>query len=76
MKTANDRDQPKMTDFLYNVENMKRIIDMKRSKGEVIYLVEYNDSSEEWVPMEIIKRSHPQKVIEFYEACITWDPTN
>lgn len=76
MKTAIGRHQPRMTDFLYNIENVDCITDMKRSKGEVVYLVKYNDSSEEWVPMDIIKRSHAQKVIEFYEGCITWDPAN
>lgn len=56
------------------VENIDRIIDMKRIKSEVMYLVEYNDThAVEWVPMDIIKYKHPQKVIEFYEGSITWE---
>lgn len=47
---------------------------MRRSKEGVEYLVEYKDSNDlEWVPMNFVKRNHPQKVINFYENCIVWD---
>lgn len=47
---------------------------MIRENGEVFYMVKYKNSDDTaWIPMEIVKENHPQKVIEFYEKCITWE---
>ncbi|XP_055317349.1 chromobox protein homolog 1-like [Sitodiplosis mosellana] len=73
MKSPGDLHQSKMTDFVYNTDNLVRINDMKRISGEVMFLVEFKGmDEEEWVPVNIIKRNYPQKVIKFYEECITW----
>lgn len=53
---------------------VKRVCDMRRHNDNVEFLVEYKDSSEcHWLPIHIVKRNHPQKVIEFYERCISWN---
>lgn len=50
------------------------IHDMKRMDDGVMYFVEYVGSETfEWVPIDLVKRKYPQKVIEFYEKCVTWD---
>lgn len=50
-----------------------RICDMKRVKGDVKYYVQYKNSDHEWVPIGPVKRDYPQKVIAFYENVITWE---
>lgn len=50
------------------------IHDMKRMDDGVMYFVEYVGSETfEWVLIDVVKRKYPQKVIEFYEKCVTWD---
>lgn len=72
-KSPGDMRQSKMTDFVLQNEKLLRINDMKRISGEVMFLVEYEGTDEEeWVPIHIIKHKFPQKVIQFYEECITW----
>lgn len=50
------------------------IHDMKRSMGDIFYLVEYKDDDDlDWVSRQILRKSNPIKIIEFYEKCITWE---
>lgn len=50
------------------------IFDMKQDDGEVKFRVQYKDSEVvEWIPIDFVKRHQPQKVIAFYEKCITWE---
>lgn len=61
--------------LIYSYE-VDRIIEMRRAPNYdgVEYLVKYKESDKtEWVPINIVKRNHPQKVINFYESCVTWE---
>lgn len=50
-----------------------QIFNMRRSDGEVQFQVECKVCNRiEWQPTHIVKRLHPQKVIDFYETCIEW----
>lgn len=56
------------------MKEIECIHDMKRMADGVMYFVEYVGSETfEWVPIDIVKRKYPQKVIAFYEKCVTWD---
>lgn len=55
-------------------KDIEMIHDMKRSNGDILYMVEYRNTGElEWVSRQILVAQNPFKIIEFYETCITWE---
>lgn len=69
-------DKSYLTNSLIYSQEIERICDMRRTNDGIEYLVAYKDSEKaEWIPMPIVKRNHPQKVIHFYESCIVWEWT-
>lgn len=76
--TASSITQKTFTEYLNSFEEVVRIHDMKRLKKNkttrISFLVEFKDADKlQWIDANTVKRYYPQKLIEFYETCITWE---
>lgn len=54
-------------------EHVTRIYNMRRFDDQIQFQLDCKICDRKyWQPANILKRNHPQKVIDFYESCIEW----
>lgn len=67
--------QPKLKDFKRRNARVKTVLDVirKGEDGEVMCIVKYNKIKRNaWVPYEIIKKTEPLRLIEYFQSRIDW----